>query len=344
MILTGLEQKEYARYLKEYDFASFIKNKTILITGSNGMTAKAIIKWILLENNFHETNCSIIASTRSPQNIPDYVEEKDNIEFCKFGEEDKFIEGKKIDYIIQAAAPTGRDFFISKPVETIRVIIDETEKMLEIAHNNNSNMVFLSSVEAYGVPNSMEPLKETYVGTVDSLDIRNGYPMGKKAGEFLCFAMNKEYGVNVKIVRPSSIQGLFQPYNEQRIFNEVLRCMIEKRNLVMKSDGLSKKSFVYTLDAVSGILTVLFKGNPGEVYNITNPEIYLTMKDLVEYLFKVYTPDLKIEYDIQDVSKTGYLPHLEFTQDISKLNSLGWKPITPLSKIYEVDLDRFKEK
>lgn len=343
MITSELEKNEYTRYFEHYSFAKFLKDKTVLITGSNGMTGKGVIKWILLENQLHGTNCKIIASTRYPENLPDYVEEDDSIEFCKFGTEAEYVCDRSVDYIIQAAAPTGRAFFVSKPVETLRIIVDETEKMLEIAKDKGAKMVFLSSVEAYGVPNSKEPLKETYVGAVNSLEIRNGYPIGKKAAEFLCFAMSKEYSVDVKIVRPSSIQGLLQPFDEQRIFNEILRCIIENKNLIMKSDGMSKKSIVYTLDAVTGILLTLFKGRAGEAYNITNPSTYLAMKDLANFLFGEFRPGLKIQFDIEDHVKTGYLPHLEFTQDVSKLESLGWKPITDLKTMYQVDLIRFGE-
>ena len=176
---------------------------------------------------------------------------------------------------------------------------------------------------------------------MDSLDIRNGYPMGKKAAEFLCYAMCKEYGVNVYIVRLSSVQGLLQPYDEQRIFNEILRCVIEGKDLIMKSDGLSKKSIVYSLDAISGIFTVLFKGESGEAYNITDPSTYMTMRDLTFYVFEKFNPNLHIVFDIEDTSKTGYLPHLEFTQDITKLQKLGWKPISDLEHIYKTDLSRF---
>lgn len=341
MIITDIENDEYSRYFQRYTFTQYLKNKTLLITGSNGMTAKGIIKWILLENERYGANCKIIASTRNPDKIPDYIEANDNIEFCKFGHEIEFARNRNIDYIIQAAAPTGRAFFISKPVETIRVIIDETEKMLDLAHNKLAKMIFLSSVEAYGLPNSKEPLKESYVGAVDSLDIRNGYPLGKKAAEFLCYAMSKEFNVDVRIVRPSSIQGLLQTYDEQRVFSQILRSILEKKNFVMNSDGLSKKSIVYTLDAVTGIFVSLFKGHSGEAYNITNPNTYYTMKDLTEYLFSLFSPELKIVFNTEDRSKTGYLSHLEFTQNIDKLKSIGWEPLTDLEKIYEVDLKRF---
>ena len=341
MILLPIETEEFGRYAERYAFSSFIQDKTFLITGCNGMIGSGIIKWLLYENKAHGACCRIYASTRRPENRPDYLEADDNVVMCRFGEESRTIGEEKIDYIIHTAAPTGRKYFISKPVETIRVIVDETEKMLDLAKEKNAKMVYLSSVEAYGIPNANAPIKEDYVGAVDSLDIRNGYPMGKKAAEFLCYAMCKEYGVNVYIVRLSSVQGLLQPYDEQRIFNEILRCVIESKDLIMKSDGLSKKSIVYSLDAISGIFTALFKGESGEAYNITDPSTYMTMRDLASYVFEKFNPNLRIVFDIEDTSKTGYLPHLEFTQDITKLQKLGWEPISGLEHIYKTDLLRF---
>lgn len=341
MRLSSIETEEFARYVDKYRFLEFIENKSFLVTGSNGMTGTGIIKWLLYENQVHRANCRIYASTRHPEDMPPYLEESDCVTMCRFGLEKEAIGGAEIDYIIHAAAPTGRAFFISKPVETLRVIVEGTTRMLELAEEKGATMVYLSSGEAYGIPDVDEAIKEDYVGAVDSLDIRSGYPMGKKTAEFLCYAMNREYNVNVRIVRPSSIQGLLQSYDEQRIFNEILRCVIEDKNLIMKSDGLSKKSIIYSLDAISGIFTSLFKGAPGEVYNITNPFTYMTMRELASYIFEMFNPKLHIIFDIQKPERTGYLPHLAFTQDITRLEKLGWEPLADLRHIYEIDLKRF---
>ena len=48
-----------------------------------------------------------------------------------------------------------------------------------------------------------------------------------------------------------------------------------------------------------------------------------------------------IEFDIGSESETGYLPHLEILQDTEKILKLGWKPITDLYRIYEIDLKRW---
>lgn len=342
MILSRLEHSEYERYTKEFDFSGFLKDKSFLITGSGGMTGSAIIKWLLYINSVCGTNAKIYASTRNPNKLPEYIEGNENIVMCEFGNEEIVIGDSNLDYIIHAASPTERDFFMNYPAETFKVIIDGTERMLELCRQKKASFILLSSVEIYGSLSSENPIDESATGAIDSLNIRNGYPMGKKGAEFLSYSYFKEYNCDTKIVRISAIQGLYQQYNEQRIFNEVARCILENRNLIMKSDGMSKKSIVYTLDAVSGILTVLFKGNQGETYNITNPETYLTMNELAEKMFAAFNSEVKIEYEISPEANTGYLPHLEIVQSIRKISDLGWHPITDLYRIYEIDLNRWR--
>ena len=332
MILSKIETEEFERYFARFDFSKSFAGKTILVTGANGMTGQAFIKWLLLLGN-----CKIYASTRHPERIPSFVEKTDNVTFVKFGEEG-LIAGR-IDYILHAASPTQRTDFINTPVETIKIIIEGTIRILELAKAKKSKVLYLSSCEVYGAANSENCLKEDYIGAIDSLNIRSSYPLSKKEAELLCHAYYKEYGVATSIARISAIQGLYQAYNSERVESEVLRCVLESKNLVMKSDGLTKKSFVYTLDVVSGLLFILLKGLPGEVYNLTNNETYLCIKDLAQTVFDSFNQNCKIEF--ANCDNNGFLKHLSYTQDVSKLKNLGWEPITSLKKVYEIDIERF---
>lgn len=342
MKLTTIEREEFTKYLGLYDFTQSICGKTFLLTGGTGLVGSGVIKWLLLENELHHTDARVIVSTRHPDKIPDYIEAGDPVEFCQFGQEKQFCADKKVDHIIHAVAPTGNSYHAAHPVESLRVIIDETEEMLEIANQHSAAMIYLSSEEIYGLPDREEPIQETFVGAVDSLTTRSCYPLGKKAAELLCFNNSVEYGTDVKIIRPTVIHGLLQRYSEERVANEILRCMVEGRNLVMKSAGLTKKGILYTLDAVSAVFTVLFKGRKGEAYNASDPSTFYTVKDLAGHLFDTFKPELSIEYTASDVSvQEGYLPRRSLLLDNSKLRKLGWEPKTELEHIYEVDIRRF---
>lgn len=344
MKLNAQENEEFKKYLKEYDFSDYLKDKTVLITGSKGIIGSGLIRWILSENQEHETNTHIIASSRNPAKVPDYIEEGDNISFCKFGEEDQIQD--HIDYIIHTAAPTSNKIFKEQPVESLRAIIDGAELILELAkRQKDCSVIYLSSEEAYGTPTESHPVPETFIGAIDSLNVRNCYPMGKKASELLCKAYFEEYGLNVKIIRPTVILGLYQPYDSVKVEAEILRCIMENKNLYMKSNGMTKKCVIYTMDALSAVLTVLFKGKAGEAYNATNPDTYETVKDRAYKAFAKFNPNVTIDFAEQDTSMAaGYLPQRALQEDITKISELGWRPLASMDDIYEIDLKRFSGK
>ena len=343
MRLSSLEETIYAKYAAAYDFSRFLKDKTVLITGSKGIVGSGLIRWILLENRMHGTNTNIIASSRYPDRIPDYIEEEDRICFCRFGEEGQLTD--PIDYIIHTAAPTSNKVFKEQPVECLLSILDGGKTILELAKRQEKcSVIYLSSEEAYGTPNRAEPVTESFVGAIDSLNVRNCYPMGKKASELLCRAYYEEYGLNVKIIRPTVILGLYQPYDSVKVEAEILRCILENKNLYMKSNGMTRKSVIYTMDALSAVFTVLFKGKAGEAYNATNPDTYETVKDRAYKAFARFNPNITIEFAEQDTSAaSGYLPQRALLEDITKIAELGWKPLASMDDIYEIDIMRFRE-
>ncbi len=343
MKYTDLEKREIIKYAERFEFEKYLKKKTILITGARGLVGTGLIKWILLQNEQRGDKTHIIASTRKPDEIPEDIEEGDDIEFCEYGYEDKV--SRKIDYIIHAASPTDNRYRLANPVETFQMNVHSTERLLELCRKNmNCSMIYLSSEEVYGWTQDDSPaMTEEMAGAVDSLDLRNCYALGKKAAEFLCYGSAMEYGTDVKIIRLTVIQGLFQRYEETRVVNELLRCIVEKKDFVMKSDGLTKKCMLYSLDAITAILMVLFKGEKGHAYNATNRNLFMTVKDLAESLFQKYNTERKIIFaKDKAVLSDGYLPHRTLLQDDSKLKKLGWEPRGSLDHIYEVDIERFK--
>lgn len=344
MKLTGFEKKEYERYTSIFDYSQFLSGKTVLITGSKGIVGSGIIRWILFENERKDNGTHIIASSRSPERIPSFIEENDAISFCKFGDEGKITE--HIDYIIHTAAPTSNKVFKEQPVESFHSIVNGAETVLDLAKRQKKcSVVFLSSEEAYGTPNADKPVPETFVGAIDSLNVRNCYPLGKKASELLCKAYYEEYGVDVKIIRPTVILGMYQPYESVKIEAEILRCILENKNLYMKSNGLTKKCVIFSMDAFAAVLTVLFKGKAGEAYNATNPNTYETVKDRAYKAFERFNPNVTIEFAEQDTSlASGYLPQRALQEDISKITNLGWRPLASMDDIYEIDIMRFKNK
>lgn len=340
MLLSVLEEREIKKYVSLYDFSAYLRNKTILVTGSKGILGSGIIRWILYANAIEKLNCRIIASSRTDDR-PKYIEESDPVVYCPIGSEREFIKGK-LDYIIHTAAPTSNKIFMSQPVESLEVMVSGTKSMLELAKDTDAKMIYISSEEAYGTPNLETAIDEAFVGGVDSLNIRSCYPLGKKVAELMCVSYWAEFQTKVNIIRPTVILGLWQAYDSTKVEAEILRCVLENKHLVMKSDGSTKKCAIYSLDCISAIMTVLFKGKPGEAYNATNPKTYCSVKDRAYKAFATFNPSLSIDFVKSNAESSGYLPKRKLLEDISKIEQLGWSPMADMEYIYRIDIERFK--
>ena len=339
--MENLIFEEFDRYSKYFDY-KILKNKVFLITGAKGFLASSIIQFLLYLNRKFKLNLFIYATSRNVEKNPEYIKENDAIKYCKFDEFDTLTYDKNINYVIHTATPTSRLEFINNPLATFDIINNGTRRVLEFAKNNNvESTLYLSSVKIYGSPKTTKLVKEEDYFALDPNDLRNCYPLGKKVAEYLCNTYYKLYNLPVNIVRPSSVQGLFQPYTEDRIFNQILRCIIEEKDFVFKTKGDTAKTLVYTMDAVLGMLTILTSKKYGETYNLTDNTTFYKMREIVEVLFEHFNPKLKVKFKLEKDSKTGYIAPLSYNLSTEKLESLGWQTKTDLFKIYELDLRRF---
>ena len=114
------------------------------------------------------------------------------------------------------------------------------------------------------------------------MKVRTSYPESKRMCESLCTAYASQYSVPVKVLRLTQTFGPGVRYDDGRVFAEFARCAIERRNIVLHTDGATRRSYLYTADAVSAILTVLLKGIAGEAYNAANEATFCSIREMAQ--------------------------------------------------------------
>lgn len=312
---------------------------TVLITGATGLIGKTIIKDILAYNNISSLPINIVAVIRNQQkanrifgsNIP-------NLTYVVGDIASVDLSNVSTDYIIHAASQTSSKAFVNNPVETTFVAIDGTRHLLEYARTQKSlkRFIYLSTMEVYGAPQADTKISEDHGTDIDTMDVRSCYPESKRMCENLCTSYMKEYGVPINVLRLIQTFGPGVDYNDGRVFAEFARCVIEKRDIVLKTAGLTKRSYLYTEDAVSAILSVMEKGKAGEAYNAANESTYCSIREMAELVAnKVANGTIKVRIEEQDITKFGYAPTLHMNLDTAKLQKLGWKPKTGLEEMYK---------
>lgn len=323
------------------------RKKTFLITGATGVIGFNLICGLIYANMQKKLDLKILALVRDYEKAVTMYEEQNTDNQCL-----KFISGdvtklpeidENVNYVIHMACPTTSSFFIQKPVETIKTSVVGTMNVLELAGKKKAEgFIFTSSMEVYGAPENEAILKEENLGYMDTMQVRNCYPESKRLCENLCAAYASEYQFPVMVVRLAQTFGAGVDEKDGRVFAEFARCALEKRDIELFTDGSSKRCYLYTMDAVSAVLTVITKGEAGAAYNVGNPSTYCSVKEMAEMVAKNFGAgqiNVKLSEDSEKSKK--FSPHHFYNLGIDRMKELGWKPEKGLREMYQRMIQSF---
>ena len=310
---------------------------TYLVTGSTGLIGTALVRAVAAKGDL------VLAAARNTEKARrlfgglkgvDVVEWDVTKPFGRSLSSMQSMKSLQSVCLVHAAAETASRGFVEKPVETISTILDGTRNVLEFARASQlRKVVFLSTMEVYGSP-SADPVGETDFGYLDPAAVRSSYPEAKRLAENLCVAYAGEYGVDVSIARLAQTFGPGVVRGDTRVFAQFAEAVLEKRDIVLHTEGRTARCYCYIDDAVSAILTLAEKGAAGEAYNVANPATYCTIRDMAESLAAAHPPT-RVVVDLSGAAGKGYAPEFRMRLSAAKLESLGWRPRTGLLEAYE---------
>ena len=252
-----------------------LSGKTVLITGANGFLASYLADAIAYFNQQHILNqpARLILLVRSPvrpRSRLAHLLDDPNVKFIFQDVCAPILLSEPIHYIVHAASPASPKWYLSEPVNTLKVNSVALFQLLELArHSHAESILYLSSSEVYGSPEPENiPTPETYIGRVGFTGGRACYIEGKRFGEALCAAYFEQYGVPVKIARPFHIHGPGLRIDDGRIVAELIARGLQNKPFELLSDGSATRTYGYVSDATVGFLKILLGDYQGESFNI----------------------------------------------------------------------------
>ena len=243
---------------------------------------------------------------------------------------------ENVDFIIHTANSTTSKDFITKPVEILDSIYSGTKNILEFAKSKSvKSLVYLSSMEVYGTPNDEKKIYEKDIGKLDSMSLRNSYPIGKLVAENLCVSEYSEYKLPVKIIRlTQTIGGTISP-TDNRVWADFARKSAKGENIVLHTKGETKRNYLYITDATSAIFTILLYGENGQAYSAANEDTYCSISEMANLASSLSKDGkTKVVFEFLDDSVTGYQAVKKIDLSSEKLQKLGWKPSVNLKTTY----------
>ena len=309
-----------------------LQDKTVLITGATGLIGSLVTVTLLAANKRLGLNCHVVAAVRNKSKAEELFGESECLELYERDIREPIAYAKRrVDYIVHAASCTDSRSFVLCPVETIETTLKGTINVLEFAKLHSTiKTVFLSTMEVYGTPLNDERIDENHSTNLCTTDVRSCYPISKRMSEQLFASYSAEYGINGAALRLTQTFGPGVAYNDGRVFADFARCIIEQRDIVLHTEGLTKRMYLYTADAVSAILHIMLMQNDGsgsfDVFNTANESTYCSIKEMADEFRILGGKDIAVKIEIEDVSKYGYAPTLHMNLDTSKLKKTGWNP------------------
>ena len=290
----------------------------VLVCGGAGFIGSAFIR-NHLQNNPDDrlTNLdsltigSNIKNLDEIKNNPNYTFIKDDI--TNQSTIDKLT--KDSDIIVNFAAETHVDRSISNPKPFIETNVLGTYSLLEAARKYDRLFVHVSTDEIYGDAKDKESFTEDA-----NLNPSNPYSSTKASADLLVGAYHRTYGIKCITTRCTNNFGPCQ-FPEKLVPKTIIRAS-KNLKIPLYDGGYQVRSWIYVLDHVQAIESLIEKGKSGEVYNITSWN-EITNKTIVEKILKIMGKPLDIIEKVDD--RPGH--DKRYSIDCSKIQkTTGWKP------------------
>lgn len=297
----------------------------ILVTGATGLIGGCLVETLMMNpQRDYQVYASGRNEERARQRFADFADDK-GFHFIQYDVQKPLDSDVKFDFIIHAASNASPNFFAKKPVEVIKSNIDGVTNLMEYGlQHGMQRFLYVSSGEVYGEGDGRE-FTEDYSGYVNCVTPRACYPSSKRAAETLCVSYAAEYGADVVIARPCHVYGPRFTEQDNRVYAQFIRNVLNGEDIVMKSTGEQFRSWCYVVDCVSALLFILLKGENTEAYNIADTESNITIRELAETIAAIR--GRKVVIDLPDIDeKRGFNPVTKSIFSTKKLEALGWLP------------------
>ncbi|MGD9129831.1 MAG: GDP-mannose 4,6-dehydratase [Candidatus Woesebacteria bacterium] len=303
---------------------NFFKDKNVLVTGAAGFigyhlctnlleleaTVTGVDNFItgrnLIKSN-HDKNFQFIeADVNTP--LKNYLPSK-----------------SRFDLILHFASPASPPRYQAHPRETYLVNSLATDMLLAYLKETNpqARFLFASTSEIYGDPKE-HPQKESYWGNVNPNGPRSCYDESKRLGETICGVYDRDFEMDVRIVRIFNTFGPRMDPDDGRVIPNFIKQALNDQPLTIYGDGLQTRSYCYINDLVRGILSFATIENlKGETINLGNPK-EMTVLETAKIILQQIRPQAKDNFVFKDLPKDDPTRR---RPDISKAKHLlNWEP------------------
>lgn len=304
--------------------STYLKNKTILITGASGLIGSNLVAYLDFLNKKKKLNLKIIAIYRS--SLEKWMSQSTTIQYIQLdltsniqnlSKRKRIFNNLKFHYLIHCATYAQPKKFLEYPKETVNLNIDVLFTLLELTEKNQASFLYLSSAEIYGeVDKSHIPTNESYFGNVNTLADRAIYSESKRLAETICYLFSKK--IKIKIARALIAYGPGVKYDDKRVISEFIKKAQEEKEITMMDQGLAHRTFCFITDMIEMLLNIMLDGKE-IVYNVCGKDT-TTIRDLAKLVAQITHAKFNYNFNQQTIKGTPLKLTVDNTRYITEFN------------------------
>ena len=320
-----------------------IKNKKILVTGCYGFLAQHLINKLLENNNtvlgiYNKKYQRLIFNNKKYLNNKKLKISKLDIKDLK--EVKRFVKNNNIDFCMHLAAISQVLDSNYDPKFTFDTNFVGTLNLLESFRKINPKIkfIFSSSDKVYGDSNKL-PYNEHSI-----LNGINPYDASKVCADILARSYALSFNMKIAVTRSVNIYGPGD-VNWDRIFPGTIKCLIENKKPIIRSNGKFLRDYIYIDDIVDGYISIAsfmltrnFKN--GLAFNFGNNKP-LSVLEIVKKILKKFNKNINF---LKILNKSNNEIKDQYSNFKNAKKYLKWYPKIDIDEGLDKSIKWYKQK
>ena len=275
-----------------------LRNKSVMVTGANGLLGGFTSDFISYLNDYHDFNVKLNLTSLSHRDNAariSHLLDKEYVTYFSWDLKKSLPEDQmpNVDFVFFMSGYGQPKKFISNKTSTIFLNTVGLNSLIEFYKKKpGTKILYVSSSETYGDPDeSQMPIKESCNGNYSVESNRACYITSKRLGEVICFDhMQNSNNVKIVVARVALTYGPGTLTSDDRVLQNFIVNGQRNGKIQLLDDGSAIRNCLYITDCLEMMLNITLCGNQ-KVYNIGGEHEQVTIFELAS----IVADEIKVE-------------------------------------------------
>lgn len=296
-----------------------LKNDVVLIIGGTGFIGTWIAGLLAFLNDTDDFNTRIILLAKNTEqfktNCP-HLAKRQDVKLISSDVRYLHELPTETNWVIHAAGTPDNREHSTYPLETMSVIANGTQSVLRAVErcSNLKMLLNVSSGLVYGPqPIDLTHIDENFSGAPKCGTVSSAYAEAKRYAETLCHSSRSQSRIPIVTARPFAFMGPYQSIEAPWALNNFIKDALIGNIIRVLGDGKTIRSYMYASDMAFWLLSILARGESGEIYNVGSSEA-ITLDKLAERVALEFGSSPEVNLNTSSFNQSQ---HSRFVPDIS---------------------------